>query len=74
VDVTSLVPSNIMLTPDSLDTGGAAGRGGSSPGVFGATGADGIKGVSANVRQLVSCGLGCPSGMTCDANRVCVDL
>ncbi len=72
LDVGSLPAANVMLTDSSVNTGGAAGAGGSSPGPVSSTGAPGVHGASADVLSLGSCSGGCGPGTSCDANGVCV--
>jgi hypothetical protein len=69
--VTALVANNTFLTSASTNTGGAGGAGGSSPGST-TTGTAGVAGTSADAQALVSCGGGCASGTSCDANGVCI--
>jgi hypothetical protein len=72
VELADLLASNLFLTPLAVDTGGAGGEGGSSPGPRSSSGTAGARGASANALTLWPCALGCAGGTSCDANGVCV--
>ena len=63
---------NTFLVNAAIDTGGAGGVGGSSPGPVTSSGTGGVRGAFGDLVTLRSCAAGCGPGTTCDPNGVCV--
>jgi hypothetical protein len=72
LDVSGLPALNTFLVNAAIDTGGAGGVGGSSPGPVTSSGTGGARGAFGDLVTLRSCAAGCGPGTTCDPNGVCV--
>lgn len=70
LDTLTWSSQNSFATAPAANTGGQGGAGGSSSGA--GTGAAGAPGGFADALSLYPCAPGCPAGLSCDPNGVCV--